>query len=101
MKYYYVAKYLLEGKVLEPLKTLEKYLKAPSSIIKPGSLDYKVQKLVEVFKIHKIADLESMLEWWNKDKRFLREELRQWVTMKNFDEIYEKIRKSVVAIKSK
>jgi len=50
----------------------EKYLKAPTSIIKFGSLDYKVQKMVETLKIHKISNLSTMVEWWKKDKKFLR-----------------------------
>jgi hypothetical protein len=85
IKYVYVAKNLLEGKILEPLKVFEKYLKAPVSIIKPGSLDYKVQKLVEKLKTHKIDRLSVMLDWWEKDKRFLKEELRHWIEMKNYD----------------
>jgi hypothetical protein len=52
---------------------LQKYLKAPTSIIKEGSLDYKVQKIVEAIKIHKICNQKSMIEWWTKDKRFMRE----------------------------
>lgn len=89
----------MEGKILEPLKVFEKYLKAPTSIIKPGSLDYKVQKLIEKLKTHKIDRLPVMLEWWEKDKRFLKEELRQWMEMKNYDEVYEKIRKAIQNLK--
>lgn len=73
IKYFYVAKYLLQGKILEPLKVLQKYLKAQPSIIKPENLDYKVQKLVQTLKIHKIYQLKSMVEWWKKDKKFLKE----------------------------
>lgn len=55
LKYTYLAKFLIEGKVFEQFKVLEKYLKAPSNIIKPGSVDYRVQKLVETLRIHKIG----------------------------------------------
>lgn len=74
--------------MFEELKVFEKYLKAPTSIVKPSSIDYRVQKLVECLKIHKIWSLESFIKWWKKDKKFLKEELRAWVEMKNFDEIY-------------
>lgn len=77
----------------------EKYLKAPTSIIKPDNLDYKVQKLIEKLRIHKIDRLSSMLDWWSKDKRFLKEELKLWVSMKNFDEVYEKVRKAIHNLK--
>ena len=99
IKYVFVAKYLLEGKILEQLKVFEKYLKAPVSIIKPGSLDYKVQKLVSKLKTHKIDRISVMLDWWNKDTKFLKEEIRQWVEMKNYDEIYEKVRKAIQSIR--
>lgn len=40
-----------------------------------------------------------MLDWWNKDTKFLKEEIRQWVEMKNYDEIYEKVRKAIQSIR--
>lgn len=40
-----------------------------------------------------------MMEWWEKDKRFLKEELKLWVSMKNFDEVYEKVRKAIRSLK--
>jgi hypothetical protein len=55
IKYVYVARFLLEGKVFEQLKVFQKYFKAPTNIVKPSSIDYRVQKLVECLKIHKIS----------------------------------------------
>lgn len=52
-----MAKFLMEGKIFEQFKVFEKYLKAPTSIIKPSSADYRVQKIVEALKVHKIVAL--------------------------------------------
>lgn len=61
------------------MKVFQKYLKAPTSIVKPSSMDYKVQKIVEVFRARKIWQLEALMPWLRKDKKFLKEELRVWV----------------------
>lgn len=71
-------------------------MKAPTNIIKPNSLDYKVQKLVQTLKIHKLWQAGQILKRLQKDKKFLKEELRVWVQMKNFDEVYQKIREKII-----
>ena len=73
LRYVLVARFLLEGKVFEPMKALEKYLKAPTSIVKQGSIDYRVQKLVQTLKVHKLWQADKLLECFRRDKNFLRE----------------------------
>ena len=65
-------------------------------MIKPGSLDYRVQKIVENLKVRKLWQMDSLVKWWHKDKKFLKEELRVWVEMANFDQVYDKIRDKIV-----
>ena len=33
---------------------------------------------------------------WKKDHKFLKEELRVWVEMKNFDDVYDKLRTKII-----
>jgi hypothetical protein len=60
-KFVFMARFLLEGKVFEQMKIFQKYLKVPTSIIKPSSVDYRVQKIVEALKIRGIWQLGALV----------------------------------------
>jgi hypothetical protein len=73
VKYYYVARNLLEGNIISSLKALQKYLKSPINIIKPDNIEYKVQKLVEALRINTIHTKADLVDNFTRDKNFLRE----------------------------
>ena len=72
-KYYAMARMVLEGKVFNTFKILQKknLLGFPPSIISPDNLQEKVQKLVHPFRVHNIQNKQSLILAFENDPHFL------------------------------
>ena len=62
LKYYFFARFLLEGKVIPALKAVveKNMLTSPISAIRPDNLEEKVQKLVSILRQNNIESKEGL-----------------------------------------
>ena len=78
--YYYFARFLLEGEIIDELKKYKKMLNSNPNIItnKVSDMYIKVSKLIIALKGNKICCKEDLENKLKKDKNFLKDVLILW-----------------------
>ena len=78
--YYYFARFLLEGEILEELKKYKKMLNTNPNIItnKISDMYIKVSKLIIGLKANKIGNKNELIQKLKEDKNFLKEVVIMW-----------------------
>ena len=78
--YYYFARFILEGEIIEELKQYKKMLNSNPNIItnKISDMYIKVSKLIVALKGNKICNKEDLTNKFKKDKNFLKDVIIMW-----------------------
>ena len=78
--YYYFARFILEGEIVEELKKYKKMLNTNPNIItnKISDMYIKVSKLIISLKANKICNKSNLMEKFKKDKNFLKDIILMW-----------------------
>ena len=78
--YYYFARFLLEGEIIEELKKYKKMLNSNPNIItnKVSDMYIKVSKLIIGLKGNKICNKNDLIKTLKKDKNFLKDIIIMW-----------------------
>ena len=78
--YYYFARFLLEGEIIEELKKYKKMLNSNPNIItnKVSDMFIKVSKLIIGLKGNKICNKNDLIKTLKKDKNFLKDIIIMW-----------------------
>ena len=78
--YYYFARFLLEGEIIEELKKYKKMLNSNPNIItnKVSDMYIKVSKLIVGLKENKICNKEDLIKQLKRDKNFLKDVIIMW-----------------------
>ena len=78
--YYYLARFILEGAIIEELKNFKKMLNTNPNIItnKISDMYIKVSKLVISLKANKINNKKDLMQKLKKDKNFLKDVIIMW-----------------------
>ena len=78
--YYYFARFLLEGEIIDELKKYKKMLNSNPNIItnKVSDIYIKVSKLIVALKGNKICSKDDLENKLKKDKNFLKDVLIMW-----------------------
>ena len=78
--YYYFARFILEGDVIEELKKYKKMLNSNPNIItnKVSDMYIKVSKLIVGLKGNKICNKSDLISKLKKDKNFLKDIIIMW-----------------------
>ena len=87
--YYYFARFLLEGEIIEELKKYKKMLNTNPNIItnKISDMYIKVSKLIIGLKANKIGNKNELEEKLKKDKNFLKDVVTMWYDNENIKKI--------------
>ena len=87
--YYYFARFLLEGEIIEELKKYKKMLNTNPNIItnKISDMYIKVSKLIIGLKANKIGNKNELEEKLKKDKNFLKDVVTMWYDNANIKKI--------------
>ena len=87
--YYYFARFLLEGEIIEELKKYKKMLNTNPNIItnKISDMYIKVSKLIIGLKANKIGNKNELEEKLKKDKNFLKDVVIMWYDNANVKKI--------------
>ena len=87
--YYYFARFLLEGEIIEELKKYKKMLNSNPNIItnKISDMYIKVSKLIVALKGNKICNKEDLINKLKKDKNFLKDVIIMWYDNPNIKKI--------------
>ena len=87
--YYYFARFLLEGEIIEELKKYKKMLNTNPNIItnKISDMYIKVSKLIIGLKANKIGNKNELEEKLKKDKNFLKDVVTMWYDNANVKKI--------------
>ena len=78
--YYYFARFLLEGEIIDELKKYKKMLNSNPNIItnKVSDMYIKVSKLIVALKGSNIKNKDDLENKLKKDKNFLKDVLIMW-----------------------
>ena len=78
--YYYFARFLLEGEIIDELKKYKKMLNSNPNIItnKISDMYIKVSKLIVGLKGNKICNKDGLIKKLKKDKNFLKDAIIMW-----------------------
>ena len=78
--YYYFARFILEGEIIEELKKYKKMLNTNPNIItnKISDMYIKVSKLIISLKANKINCKNDLIQKLKKDKNFLKDAILLW-----------------------
>ena len=87
--YYYFARFILEGDVIEELKKYKKMLNSNPNIItnKISDMYIKVSKLIVGLKGNKICNKSDLISKLKKDKNFLKDAIIMWYDNPNVKKI--------------
>ena len=87
--YYYLARYILEGDIIEELKKYKKMLNSNPNIItnKVSDMYIKVSKLIVGLKGNKIRNKSDLILKLKKDKNFLKDAIIMWYDNNNVKKI--------------
>ena len=87
--YYYLARFILEGEVIEELKKYKKMLNTNPNIItnKISDMYIKVSKLIVSLKANKISNKKELIQQFKKDKNFLKDIIIMWYDNANVKKI--------------
>ena len=87
--YYYFARFLLEGEIIEELKKYKKMLNSSPNIItnKVSDMYIKVSKLIVGLKSNKICNKNDLIAKLKKDKNFLKDAIIMWYDNPNVKKI--------------
>ena len=87
--YYYFARFLLEGEIIEELKKYKKMLNSSPNIItnKVSDMYIKVSKLIVGLKSNKICNKNDLIMKLKKDKNFLKDAIIMWYDNPNVKKI--------------
>ena len=83
--YYYFARFILEGEIIEELKKYKKMLNTNPNIItnKISDMYIKVSKLIVSLKANKISCKTDLIQKLKKDKNFLKDVILLWYDNSN------------------
>ena len=87
--YYYFARFLLEGEIIDELKKYKKMLNSNPNIItnKISDMYIKVSKLIVGLKGNKICNKDGLIKKLKKDKNFLKDAIIMWYDNPNVKKI--------------
>ena len=87
--YYYFARFLLEGEIIEELKKYKKMLNSNPNIItnKVSDMYIKVSKLIVGLKGNKICNKADLIKKLKSDKNFLKDVIIMWYDNPNVKKI--------------
>ena len=87
--YYYFARFILEGEIIEELKKYKKMLNTNPNIItnKISDMYIKVSKLIISLKANKISSKNVLIEKFKKDKNFLKDAILLWYDNTNVKKV--------------
>ena len=87
--YYYFARFILEGEIIEELKKYKKMLNTNPNIItnKVSDMYIKVSKLIISLKANKISSKNVLIEKFKKDKNFLKDAILLWYDNTNVKKV--------------
>ena len=87
--YYYFARFILEGEIIEELKKYKKMLNTNPNIItnKISDMYIKVSKLIISLKANKICNKKELILILKKDKNFLKDIIILWYDNANVKKI--------------
>ena len=87
--YYYFARFLLEGEIIEELKKYKKMLNSSPNIItnKISDMYIKVSKLIVGLKANKICNKNDLIKILKRDKNFLKDAIIMWYDNPNVKKI--------------